>query len=341
MKHVLKVTALIVALVFACAFEQAFAQGNFYEGKTVRVIVGLAAGGGYDVYTRIIARHMGKHIPGHPTLAVENMTGAGSLIAANYLYKIAKPDGLTMGHFIGGLFLQQLVGKDGVQFDGTKFGHIGVPVTDNFMIGVHKSTGITDVNSWIASKKIVKFGGLAPGTGSEDIPKALAATIGLPLQVVSGYKGTADVRLAFNSGEVAGISNAWESTKSTWSKELESGDLKIVLQATLKPHPEWPNVPVAMNLAKTDEAKRLLSTVIKVHGPTVRPYVVPPDTPKDRVQILRKAFMDTMKDPEFLAEAKKANLDINPGEGSELEQNVKEIFRLEPGLIAKLKEILK
>ena len=341
MKRILKVAALIVALVFACAFGQAFAQANFYEGKTIRVIVGLAAGGGYDVYTRVIVRHMGKHIPGHPTLAVENMTGAGSLIATNYLYKIAKPDGLTMGHFIGGLFLQQLVGKDGVQFDGAKFGHIGVPVTDNFTIGVHKSTGITDVNGWIASKKIVKFGGLAPGTGSEDIPKVLAATIGLPLQVVSGYKGTADVRLAFNSSEVAGISNAWESTKSTWSKELGSGDLKIVLQATLKPHPDWPNLPVAMNLAKTDEAKRLLSTVIKVHGPTVRPYVVPPDTSKDRVQILRKAFMDTMKDPEFLAEAKKANLDINPDEGSELEQNVKEIFRLEPGLIAKLKEILK
>ena len=159
--------------------------------------------------------------------------------------------------------------------------------------------------------------------------------------MVSGYKGTADVRLAFNSGEVAGLSNSWESTKSTWRKELESGDLKLVLQATLKPHPEFPKLPMALNYAKTDEAKRLISTVARVHGPTVRPYVLPPNTPKDRVQIIRKAFMDTMKDPEFLAEAKKANLDINPDDGATLEQNVKEILKLEPALIAKLKEILK
>ena len=119
------------------------------------------------------------------------------------------------------------------------------------------------------------------------------------------------MRLAFNSGEVAGLSNSWESTKSTWRKELESGELKLVLQATLKPHPEFPKLPMALNYAKTEEAKLLISTVARVHGPTVRPYVLPPNTPKDRVQIIRKAFMDTMKDPDFLAEAKKANLDIN------------------------------
>jgi len=158
---------------------------------------------------------------------------------------------------------------------------------------------------------------------------------------VSGYKGTADVRLAFNSGEVAGLSNSWESTKSTWRKELESGELKLILQATLKPHPEFSKLPMALSYAKTEEAKRLISTVARVHGPTVRPYVLPPNTPKDRVEIIRKAFMDTMKDPEFLAEAKKANLDINPEDGATLEQNVKEILKLEPALIAKLKEFLK
>ena len=173
------------------------------------------------------------------------------------------------------------------------------------------------------------------------VPNVLKATLGLPIQLVSGYKGTADVRLAFNSGEVAGLSNSWESTKSTWRKELESGELKLVLQATLKPHPEFPKLPMALNYAKNDEAKRLISTVARVHGPTVRPYVLPPNTPKERVEIIRKAFMDTMKDPEFLAEAKKANLDINPDDGAILEQNVKDILKLEPGLIAKLKEILK
>ncbi|MEO6163888.1 MAG: hypothetical protein ABIP88_07100, partial [Candidatus Binatia bacterium] len=189
--------------------------------------------------------------------------------------------------------------------------------------------------------QIVKFGGVASGSGSDDIPNILKATIGLPLQLVSGYKGTADVRLAFNSGEIAGLSNSWESTKSTWRKELESGELKLVLQATLKPHPEFSKMPMALSYAKTDEAKRLISTVARVHGPSVRPYVLPPNTPKDRLQIIRKAFTDTMKDPEFLAEAKKANLDINPENGTTLEQNVKEILKLEPALVAKLKEILK
>jgi len=321
--------------------DQTFAQGNFYQGKTIRMIVGFTAGGGYDAYTRAIGRHMGKHIPGNPAILVENMPGAGSMISANYTYKAARPDGLTIGHFIGGLFLQQLLGKPGIEFDASKFQYVGVPGQDNFVIGVAKSTGITDVDSWLASKQIVKFGGVASGSGSDDIPNVLKATLGFPIQLVSGYKGTADVRLAFNSGEVAGLSNSWESTKSTWRKELESGELKLILQATLKPHPEFSKLPMALSYAKTEEAKRLISTVARVHGPTVRPYVLPPNTPKDRVEIIRKAFMDTMKDPEFLAEAKKANLDINPEDGATLEQNVKEILKLEPALIAKLKEFLK
>jgi tripartite-type tricarboxylate transporter receptor subunit TctC len=337
--NVLLLSCLMTGL--SVHWETVHAQANFYEGKTIRLIVGFTAGGGYDAYTRTIGRHMGKHIPGNPVMIVENMPGAGSMISANYTFKAAKPDGLTIGHFIGGLFLQQLLGKPGIEFDAAKFQYVGVPGQDNFVIGVAKSTGITDVESWLASKQIVKFGGVASGSGSDDIPNVLKATLGLPIQLVSGYKGTADVRLAFNSGEVAGLSNSWESTKSTWRKELESGELKLILQATLKPHPEFPKLPMALNYAKNDEAKRLISTVARVHGPTVRPYVLPPNTPKERVEIIRKAFMDTMKDPEFLAEAKKANLDINPDDGTVLEQNVKEILKLEPGLIAKLKEILK
>jgi tripartite-type tricarboxylate transporter receptor subunit TctC len=303
--------------------------------------VGFSAGGGYDAYTRTIARHMGKHVPGNPVFVVDNMAGAGSLISANYVYKAAKPDGLTIGHFIGGLFLQQVLGKPGIEFDSLKFEYIGVPAQDHFILSVAKSAGITDPDKWIASKQVVKFGGVSTGSGTDDFPNLLKATIGLPIQMVSGYKGTADIRLAFNSGEVAGVSNSWESMKSTWKKELESGDLSTVLQVTSKPHPELAKVPLAVNLAKTEEAKKLIQTVERVHGPSVRPYVVPPGTPKDRVQILRRAFVDTMKDSAFLAEAKKATLDINPADGAELEQNVKDIFKLESSLIAKLKEILK
>jgi len=341
MRLSVKLSALILSVVFIFAHGDGFAQANFYEGKSIRIIVGFSAGGGYDAYSRLLGRHMGKHIPGNPAIVVENMPGAGSMISANYIYKAAKPDGLTISHFIGGLFLQQLLGKPGIEFDAAKFQFVGVPAQDNFVFGVSKSSGITDLDSWLASKKVVKFGGVASGSGTDDFPNVLRATIGLPAQMVSGYKGTADVRLAFNSGEIAGLSNSWESTKSTWRKELESGDLKLILAATLKPHPELPKLPLAINYAKTEEAKRLISTVARVHGPTVRPYVLPPATPKDRVQTIRKAFMDTMKDPEFLAEAKKAKLDINAEDGATLEQNVKEVLKLDPALVAKLKEILK
>ncbi len=341
MKRRVKLTGILVGLLLIAGAEEVFAQANFYEGKTIRFIVGFSAGGGYDAYTRTIARHMGKHVPGNPVFVVDNMAGAGSLISANYVYKAAKPDGLTIGHFIGGLFLQQLLNKPGIEFDSLKFEYIGVPAQDHFILSVAKSAGITDPDKWIASKQVVKFGGVSTGSGTDDFPNLLKATIGLPIQMVSGYKGTADIRLAFNSGEVAGISNSWESMKSTWKKELESGDLTMVLQVTSKPHPELAKVPLAVNLAKTEEAKKLIQTVERVHGPSVRPYVAPPGTPKDRVQILRRAFMDTMKDSAFLAEAKKATLDINAADGAELEQNVKDIFKLESSLIAKLKEILK
>jgi tripartite-type tricarboxylate transporter receptor subunit TctC len=197
------------------------------------------------------------------------------------------------------------------------------------------------VHSWIASKQIVKFGGIGPGAGSDDIPKILAATIQLPAQVVTGYKGTADTRLAFNNGEIHATSNAWESTKSTWRNELDSGMLRVVLQATLKSHPELKNIPVAFELAKTEETRKLMATVLRANSPTVRPFMAPPATPNERVEILRKAFIAAWKDPELLAEAKKSRLDIEPLDGSELEQNVREIFKLEPALIAKLKEILK
>jgi tripartite-type tricarboxylate transporter receptor subunit TctC len=167
-----RVGLIAVSLLFGARSVDTFAQDSFYQGKTIRIIVGLAAGGGYDVYARAIARHMGKHIPGNPAISVENMTGAGSLVAANYLYKVARPDGLVISHFIGGLFLHQLLGKPGIEFDAPKFEFIGTPMQDNFVFGVAKSTGVTDVEKWLASKQVVKFGGIASGTGSDDVPKS-------------------------------------------------------------------------------------------------------------------------------------------------------------------------
>jgi len=329
---------LFLALTFLASVAQA--QQPFYQDKTVRIIVGAAAGGGYDTYSRTIARHIGKYIAGNPTIVVENMPGAGFLISANHTYKIAKPDGITIGHFIGGLFLQQLLGKPGIEFDAAKFEYIGVPTQDNYVIGISKKTGITSMDQWMASKTVIKLGGVGAGSATDDIPKVLIATIGLPAQLVSGYSGTSTVRLAFDSGEVQGVCNAWESFVATWPNQLKSGDLTIVLNTTAKVLPDLPKVPLAISYAKTDEASKLIKALVHSVGPAARPYVLPPGTPKDRVQILRRAFMDTMKDPEFLAEAKKAKLNINPLDGQELEQNVKEMFNLDPALIPKAKQIL-
>jgi tripartite-type tricarboxylate transporter receptor subunit TctC len=333
---------LVSSLVAALWTSVGLAQESFFRGKTVRIIVGASAGGGYDTYSRTIARHIGRHIPGNPTFVVENMPGAGFLIAANHVYKVAKPDGLTIGHFIGGLFLQQLLGKPGIEFEAAKFEYIGVPTQDNYVIGVSKkNTGITSIDQWLSSKTVVKLGGVGAGSATDDIPKVLMATIGLPAQLVSGYKGTADVRLAYDSGEVQGVCNAWQSFTATWPNELKSGDLQIVLQTTAKSHPELTKVPLAISYAKTDEARNLISALVHSVGPAARPYVLPPGTPKDRVMILRKGFMDVMKDPEFLADAKKAKLDITPLDGQELEQNVKDMFKLDSALVPKAKEILK
>lgn len=329
------------ALLLSAVSNVTFAQETFYKGKTIRLIVGLAPGGGFDTYSRVIARHLGKHIAGNPTIVVDNMPGAASLLAANYVYKVAKPDGLTIGNFIGGLSFQQLLGLPGVEFDALKFEFLGVPAQDNFMIGVAKSTGITSVDQWRASGRVIKIGGVAPGGGTDDIPKVLKATLGLPLQLVSGYKGTGPVRLAFNAGEVQGACNSWESFKSTWRAEMDQGEVVLLVQANLKPHPEVPDVPWAVHLAKNNDAKTMILTSARVNGVLNRFYALPPGTPKERVGLLRKAFMETMKDPEFLADAQKARLDLDPIDGGEIEKQVRELFKLEPALVAKMKDILK
>ncbi|MDP2603381.1 MAG: tripartite tricarboxylate transporter substrate-binding protein [Deltaproteobacteria bacterium] len=332
--------ALTAVLLGGAWTRLAHAQEPFFKGKTIHIVVGFSAGGGYDLYARAIARHMGRHIPGNPTIVVENMAGAASMISANHVYKVAKPDGLTIGHFIGGLFLQQVLGRQGIEFDARKFEYLGVPIKDTYCIGLTKASGITSLESWLAAKAPVKIGGTAPGSATDDIPAVLQAALGLPLQVVSGYKGTAEIRLAADSGEVAGFSTGWESFKSTWRKSLETGDAFIAVQAVAKPHPELPKVPLAINYAKTEEAKKLIQVGAHDPGILARPFVLPPGTPKDRVQVLRKAFMDIFNDPEFLVEAKKTNLDIGPLSGEEIAKTVENLFKLEAPVIERLKKIL-
>jgi tripartite-type tricarboxylate transporter receptor subunit TctC len=333
--------ALVVGAVLA-VFSGAPARDSyaFYEGKTIRLVVGFSAGGGFDVYSRALARHLPKHIPGNPTIIVENMVGAGSLIAANHVYKVAKPDGLTIGHFIGGLFLSQLLEAPGIAFDARKFEFVGAPVKDTPVCVLTKASGITSMQNWLNSTAPIKLGALAPGNSTYDHPKLLQDIVGLPIQIVLGYKGTADIRLAAEGGEIAGGCWTWDSIKATSSKAIESGNLAIVLQMTSRPIPDLPNVPLAIHYAKSQDGRRLIEAAIHDINDLMRPYALPPGTPHDRVQVLQKAFQDTLKDPAFLDEANKSKLTIDPVSGVELKSKVSSLFGLSPSLQAKLKALL-
>lgn len=339
-----KTLGCLVAGVATLALAATAARASthdFYKGKTLRIIVGSAAGGGFDTYSRVIARHFGKHLPGNPTIIVQNMPGAGQLIAANHLYRVAKPDGLTVGNFIGGLLLRQILGHPGIEFDALKFEYVGVPLKDTWVCTLTKASGITSMEKWAASKTPVKLGGTGPGANTDDIPAILKSALGLPIQLVTGYKGTADIRLAAESGELAGGCWSWDSIKATWSKALESGDVTVLVQMTPKPHPDLPKVPLAINLAKSEDERHLIQA--GTHDPAAmnRLYVLSPGTPREIVQTARKAFMDTLNDPDFRADAKKSKLDIEPMSGEELAKTVAGLFKLSPASVAKLKEALK
>ncbi len=328
-------------MVFTLISGTAPAAEPFYEGKTIRFIVGLSAGGGYDIYTRAIARYFGKYIPGNPTVVVDNMTGAGSMIAANYVYKAAKPDGLIIGHPNGMIFLNQIFRQPGVEFDALKYEYIGAPHQDDPVVFVAKSSGITTMEQWFKAKDPLKFGGQAPGSSSSDnTPRILRAALGLPIRPVTGYKGTAEIRLAIESGELHGNCLSWDSGKATFGRGMESGDIIPLLQGVSKANPEIPHVPLAITYAKTEEARQMIE--LGIHSPPifVRPYVLPPGTPKERVQILRNAFQETLKDKELLAELKKAKLSLSPVMGEDLQKAIANYFKQDTALLAKLKDII-
>ena len=318
----------------------AAATDSFYRGKTIRVIVGFAAGGGFDQYARTIARHMPKHIPGNPSMIVDNMTGAGSRLAANYLYKASAPDGLSIGNFIGSLLLQQILGDQGVEFDGKRFEWLGAPVQDETVCALTKASGVTNLDQWLAAKKPVKLGGEAPGANDSDVPRMLQATLKLPLQLIEGYKGTSFIRIAAEAGEVDGGCWTWASIRSTWKKGIDSGEVIPVIQVNAKKAHDIPQVPNAIDYAKTAEAKALLEAGVHAPSAILRAYALPPGTPKDRLNILRDAFNATMKDKEFIAEIIKGNLEIQPLTGAEVETIARKLYQVDQSLVGKLREIL-
>lgn len=330
------VTSIFVTM--AVSLGAAHAQ-EYYKDKTITFIVGYSPGGIYDQYTRLIARHITKHIPGQPNTIVENMTGAGGIIAANHLYNRAKPDGLTVAAWASPLILQQIMGNEATKFDARKVGWVGIPGPYDTACHFNRESGIKTVDDWFASKKPVKISSIGPGTGLSDVPKLLKAALGLTLEVVEGYKGGAEARVAVENGEVDGLCASWQATKITWRSQMESGKIRVVLQATLKSHADLKDVPLANDYAKTDEARTLLKVADNVHVYQF-PYSAAPGTPPERLQILQQAFIKTLRDPELVAEAKKAQLEVNPIDGPTTAKTFAGLYDLSPALISKLKELL-
>jgi tripartite-type tricarboxylate transporter receptor subunit TctC len=338
-----KVLAMLVGFLLVSIPDRgagAASAEDFYRGKTIRIIVGFSAGGGFDQYARIIARHMPRHIPGNPTMIVDNMGGAGSRLAANYLFKASAPDGLTIGNFIGSLLLQQILGDQGIEFDGRRFEWLGAPVQDENVCALTKASGVTNLDQWFAAKKPVKLGGEAPGANDSDVPRMLQATLKLPIQLIEGYKGTSFIRIAAESGEVDGGCWTWASIRSTWKKGIDSGQVFPVLQINGKKAGDIPHIPNAIDFAKTPESKQLIEAGVHATSAILRAYALPPNTPRERLSILRDAFNATMKDKEFGAEITKANLEIAPLTGSEVEAIARKLYQVDKSLVAKLKEIL-
>ncbi len=325
MRRWIAALATIVMVVLGLGGTSPLQAQSFFAGKTVRIIVGLAPGGGFDTYARLIARHLGKHIPGSPAIIVDNMTGAGGLISANHLYRVARPDGLSLAHVPGTLLLGQVLGQPGIEFDARKFEYIGATVKEEVVCSLTKASGITSVEQLMSAKTPVKIGAVAPGAPTDNTPRILKAALGLPIQVVTGYKGTAEIRLAAESGEVAGACWAWESMRATWRKSLDAGEAIPILQVTSKPLPGLSRVPLAIDLAKTDEARRLIQVGIQDGSAYSRPFMAPPGTPKERVH---------------LAEAEKAKLTLDPVAGEDLQKLVTDLFTLDPAFVEKLKAVL-
>ncbi len=354
---VMVLTALL--LIFSGCGSRAGSQGtaggagqvrgpsveDFYRGKTISVIVGLAPGGGYDTVARLVARHIGQHIPGNPNVIVENMEGAGSLIAANHVYSVAKPDGLTIGAINELQVINQLTGVEGVQFDARKYGWLG-NVQQNSVVCTIRADSPYKVGRDLLRQDLppLIIGATGPGADTFDFPKALIGALGANIRVVTGYQGTAPIRLAVESHEVDGLCWAFESVIATAQSWLDTGFATAIIYQAATPdsrvEQRFPGIQRAEDIAPDEQAKRLIRAAT-APGAIAKPWMLPPGTPQDRVQALQKAFADTMNDPAFKADAEQAKVDVNPNTAAETERIVQEILDLPPDLANRLAEIRK
>jgi tripartite-type tricarboxylate transporter receptor subunit TctC len=293
---------------------------DFYKGKTVSINIGFPPGGGYDTYGRVLSRHLGKHIPGNPSVVAKNMPGAGALKAANYIYNTAPKDGTEIGIVASSTLMERLLGNDQAQFDATKFSWIGSMSQDVGFCGINPKSGVASFDDWLAKKKEITFGASGPAAITYQHPMVLKNVLGANARVISGYQGTKDVSLALQRLEVSGICGMFVSSVSSQYKPLiDSGDMVLVIQMGPRKTDVFGKVPSVFDYAKSAEDRQ----VLEIHFGQLklaRPFVAPPGVPVDRLAALSKAFADSLKDKGLLADAKKAQIDIDYVSGDESRQ---------------------
>lgn len=326
MKMLNMLTGAVAVVAVAGSALPAMAQTpeEFYAGKTVELYIGYSVGGGYDTYARLVARHMGKHIPGNPTVVPVNMEGAGSLRATNWLYNAAPKDGTVFGTFARGAAFEPLLGQGQAQYDATEFNWIGSANDEVSICAAWKTAEITSFEELREKELIV--GGTGRAADTDTFPRVINGVFGTKMETISGYPGGNDITLAMERGEVQGRCGwSWSSVKSLHSDWVENGDINILVQLSLNKHPDLPDVPLIMDFVENDEQRQILELVFarQVMG---RPFAAPPGVPEDRVEALREAFMATMEDPEFLAEAETAELEITAVDGEQIQELVESTY---------------
>jgi tripartite-type tricarboxylate transporter receptor subunit TctC len=319
------------AIVLSAGSAAADDVENFYKGRTVTINIGYSAGGGYDIYARVLARHLGDHIPGNPTVIPQNMPGAGSLKAINFLYNIAPKDGTVLATFARGLAMQPLFDKQGIEFDAQKLNWIGSITNEVSVCAFRTDSGIATWQDMLTKSYTV--GGTGSGSDTDVFPNALRNMFHMKMKLATGYPGGEDIVLALERGEVNGRCGwSWSSLMSRNRSMYEEKKIFVPVQLSLQKHPDLPNVPLVMDL--TSDAKLAAALKLIFARQTVaRPYAAPPGVPEARIRALREAFDATMKDPEFLAEAKKTDLEVQPVSGADVQNLVAELYRTSPEVV--------
>jgi tripartite-type tricarboxylate transporter receptor subunit TctC len=326
-----------IAITMA-APAQAQSVADFYKGKTITVIVGYSAGGGYDLYARALTRHMGKHLPGNPGFIVQNLTGAGSLNAANNIYNVAAKDGTVFGTFARGLAIEPLIGTARVKFEAPKFTWLGSGTNE---ISVCATWHTSPIKTWKdALTKQFAVGGEGAGSDPDTYSALVRNVFGVKLKLVTGYHGTSDIILAIERGEVDGRCGwSWSSIKSTRAAWVKENKLNYLIHISDTKAPELQHVPLLNDFANARQKQMLkLITSRQTMG---RPFAAPPGVPADRAQALRRAFDATLKDPAFLAEAEKLKLDVNPVTGEEVDRLIAELYTAPKDIVEEARKAIK